>query len=40
VLQLVGEIVARRSTEGATAALGLLDAELDEFMSAHSIMVQ
>ena len=39
VLQLVGEIVAQQSTEKAAAALGMLDAELAEFMSAHAIMV-
>jgi hypothetical protein len=30
----------RRRTEDAAAALGMLDPELDEFMSAHAIMVQ
>jgi len=40
VLQLVRQIVAQPSAEDAAAALGMLDAELEEFMSALAIMVQ
>jgi hypothetical protein len=40
VLQLVGQIVAQRSSERAAAALGMLDAELEEFMRVHAITVQ
>jgi hypothetical protein len=40
VLQIVEQIVAERSAEGAALALGMLDAEIEEFMQAHEVAVQ
>jgi hypothetical protein len=40
VLQLVGQVVAERSAEAAAVALGMLNAELEEFMTAHAVAVQ
>jgi hypothetical protein len=40
VLQIVKQIVADRSAEDAALALGILSAELEEFMKAHAVAVQ
>ena len=40
VLQIVEQVVTERSVEGAALALGMLNAELDEFMKAHAIITQ
>jgi hypothetical protein len=40
VLQIVEQVVAHRSVEEAALALGMLDAELDEFMKSHVIAIQ
>jgi hypothetical protein len=40
VLQIVEQVVAQRSVEEATLALGMLDAELDEFMKSHALLTQ
>jgi hypothetical protein len=40
MLQLVEQVVAEGSPEAAALALGMLDAELDEFMKAHAVAVQ
>jgi hypothetical protein len=38
--QIAEQVVAQKSVEAAAVALGMLDAELDEFMKAHAIVVQ
>ena len=40
VLQIVKLIVADRSAEDAALALGMLDAEIEEFMKAHAVAMQ
>jgi hypothetical protein len=40
VLQIVKLIVADRSAENAALALGMLDAEIEEFMQAHAVAMQ
>jgi hypothetical protein len=40
VLQIVEQVVALKSVEEAALALGMLDAELDEFMNSHAIVIQ
>jgi hypothetical protein len=40
VLQLVSKVVGERSAEAAAVALGMLNAELEEFMEAHAVVVQ
>jgi hypothetical protein len=40
MLQIVKLLVADRSAEDATLALGMLDAEIEDFMSAHAVAVQ
>jgi hypothetical protein len=40
VLQIVEQVVAQRSVEEAALALGMLDAELDEFMKSHALLTQ
>jgi hypothetical protein len=40
VLQIVEQVVAHKSAEAAALALGMLDAELDQFMKAHAIVIQ
>jgi hypothetical protein len=40
MLQIVKLLVADRSAEDAALALGMLDAELDEFMKAHAVAIQ
>jgi hypothetical protein len=39
VLEIVEQVVALKSAEEAVLALGMLDAELDEFMKAHAIVL-
>jgi hypothetical protein len=40
VLQILEEVVALESAEKAALALGMLTAELDEFVKAHAITTQ
>jgi hypothetical protein len=40
VLQIALHVLAERSGEEAALALGMLDAELDEFMKAHAVAIQ
>jgi prenyltransferase beta subunit len=40
VLQILKLLVADRSAEDAALALGTLDAEIEDFMSAHAVAVQ
>jgi hypothetical protein len=40
VLQIVQEVVADRSVEGAALALSMLDAELNQFLKTHAIAIQ
>jgi hypothetical protein len=40
VLQILEQVVEHGSAESAELALGMLDAELDEFMKAHAVAVQ
>jgi len=40
VLQIVKLIVADRWAEDAALALGMLDAEIEEFMEAHAVAMQ
>jgi hypothetical protein len=40
VLQIARHVIAERSGEEAALALGMLDAELDQFMKAHAVAVQ
>jgi len=40
MLQILKLLVADRSAEDAARALGMLSAELDEFMTAHEVAVQ
>jgi hypothetical protein len=40
VLQIALHVLAERPGEEATLALGMLDAELDEFMKAHAVAIQ
>jgi hypothetical protein len=40
VLQIAQQVFAHRSGEEAAPALGMLDAELDEFMKSHAIAIQ
>jgi hypothetical protein len=39
-LQIAQHVLAARSGEEAALALGTLDAEIEEFMSAHAVAVQ
>jgi hypothetical protein len=40
VLQIALHIIAERSGEEASLALRMLDAELDQFMTAHAVVTQ
>lgn len=40
VLQILQQVVAERAAEEAALAIGMLSAELEEFMNAHAIAVQ
>jgi hypothetical protein len=40
VLQIAQQVLAERSGEEVSLALGMLDAELDQFMKAHAIAIQ
>jgi hypothetical protein len=40
VLQIAQQVLAVRSDEKAALVLGMLDAELDQFMKAHAVAVQ
>jgi hypothetical protein len=40
VLQIVQHVIAERSAEEAPLALGMLNAELDQFMKAHAVATQ
>jgi hypothetical protein len=40
VLQIALHVLAERPGEEAALALGMLDAELDQFMKAHAVAVQ
>jgi len=39
-LQIVKQVVAQKSAEKAALLLGMLDAELDQFMQAHALIMQ
>jgi hypothetical protein len=39
VLQIAQQVIADRSGEEVSLALGMLDAELEQFMKAHAIAV-
>jgi hypothetical protein len=40
VLQILKEVVAHESPEAAALGLSMLDAELDEFLKAHTSAIQ
>jgi hypothetical protein len=40
VLQIAKQVIADRSAEEVSLALGMLTAELDEFMKSHAVAVQ
>jgi hypothetical protein len=40
MLQIAQHVIADRSGEEVSLALGMLDAELDQFMKSHAIVVQ
>ena len=40
VLQLAQQVIADRSSDALSVALDMLDAELDEFIKSHAIVVQ
>ena len=40
VLQIAQQVMTHRSGEEVSLALGVLDAELDQFMKSHAIVVQ
>jgi hypothetical protein len=40
VLQIAQQVIAHRSGEEVSLALAMLDAELDQFMDSHAIIVQ
>jgi hypothetical protein len=40
VLQIAQQIIAERSGEEVSLALGMLDAELDQFMRSHAVAMQ
>jgi hypothetical protein len=40
VLQIAQQMLALRSGEEVALALGMLDAELDQFMKAHAVAIQ
>jgi hypothetical protein len=40
MLQIVKLLVADRAAEDAALALGMLDAEIEEFMAAHAVAMQ
>ena len=40
MLQIRKLLVADRTAEDAARALGMLDAEIEEFMQAHAVAVQ
>jgi hypothetical protein len=40
VLQIAQQVIAEMSNEEASLALGMLDAELDQFMKSHAVVIQ
>jgi predicted membrane-bound spermidine synthase len=40
VLQIAQHVIAQRSGEEVPLVLGMLDAELDEFMKSHAVAIQ
>jgi hypothetical protein len=40
VLQIARLIIAQRSSDELPLVLGMLDAEVDEFMKAHAVAIQ
>jgi hypothetical protein len=40
VLQIAQEVIADRSGDEVSLALGMLDAELEQFMKSHAIAIQ
>jgi hypothetical protein len=40
VLQIAQQVIADRSGNEVSLALGMLDAELDQFMKSHAVVVQ